>query len=88
MSVPTGSDASTDWLRHWRALAVAAVSLAVVGGAAFLQPQTSPNGYVPVFLGFAALAVGCVYLAEETRIRFASSEPVTRAGAVTPARRG
>jgi hypothetical protein len=61
------------WASHWRAWAVAALSLAVVAWAAFLQPQASPKGYIPIFLGFAALAVGFVYLDEETQIEFASS---------------
>jgi hypothetical protein len=114
MSVPTGSDASTDpaessrepndtdgsaqsadgsdsalpleseaasetletvvdWARHWRAWSLAALSLAVVGWAAFLQPETSPPGYVPIFVGFALLAVGYVYLQEETQIHVASA---------------
>jgi hypothetical protein len=65
-------DTVTDWGRHWQAWGIAALSLAVVGWAAFLQPQTSPKGYIPIFLGFAALAVGYVYLDEETQIRLTS----------------
>jgi hypothetical protein len=62
-----------DWARHWQAWGVALFSLAVVGWAAFLQPETSPKGYIPIFVGFAALAVGYVYLDEESQIHFASS---------------
>ncbi|WP_136601716.1 hypothetical protein [Salinigranum halophilum] len=62
----------TDWARHWQAWSVAGFSLLVVGWAAFLQPQTSPKGYIPIFLGFAALAVGYVYLDEESQVRLAS----------------
>lgn len=66
-------DEVTEWARHWQAWGIALVSLLVVGWAAFLQPETSPKGYIPIFLGVAALAVGYVYLDEETQIHFASS---------------
>ncbi|AUV82622.1 hypothetical protein C2R22_14050 [Salinigranum rubrum] len=77
----TGHDRSSDsvvervldWARHWQAWGVALFSLLVVGWAAFLQPEASPKGYIPIFVGFAALAVGYVYLDEESQIQFASS---------------
>jgi hypothetical protein len=65
-------DTAADWARHWKALAVAAASFAVVGWAV-IQPEASPTGYIPIFVGFAALAVGYVYLEEETQLRFASA---------------
>ena len=73
--------------RHWRAWAVAAFSVAIVGWAAVRQPQASPKGDVPTLLGFAALAVGFVSLGEETQIRFASSEH-TRPNTGPPVFRG
>jgi hypothetical protein len=65
-------ETATDWARHWKAWSLLAFSLAVVGWAAFLQPEASPKGYVPIFLGFAAIAVGYVYLDEESQIRLSS----------------
>jgi hypothetical protein len=62
----------TDWARHWQAWGVALFSLLVVGWAALLQPEASPKGYIPIFAGFAALAVGYVYMDEESQIRLAS----------------
>jgi hypothetical protein len=62
----------TDWARHWQAWSVALFSLLVVGWAAFLQPEASPKGYIPIFAGFAVLAVGYVYMDEESQIRLAS----------------
>ena len=62
-----------DWAQHWKAWSLLAFSLAVVGWAAFLQPEAAPNGYIPIFLGFAAIAVGSVYLDEETQLRLASA---------------
>jgi hypothetical protein len=66
-------DRVVDWARHWKAWSLAALSLAVVGWAAFLQPQASPKGYIPIFAGFALLAVGFVYLQEETQIHVVST---------------
>ncbi len=65
-------ETATDWAQHWKSMGLIAFSLAVVGWAAFLQPETSPKGYIPIFLGFAAIAVGYVYLDEESQIRLSS----------------
>jgi hypothetical protein len=62
-----------DWASHWQAWGIALFSLSVVGWAVFLQPEASPKGYIPIFAAFAALAVGYVYLEEESQIHFAST---------------
>ncbi|WP_380681784.1 hypothetical protein [Salinigranum sp. GCM10025319] len=67
------SDIATDWARHWKAWTVAGFSLLVVGWAAFVQPQASPKGYIPIFAALALMAAGYVYLNEETTVRFASA---------------
>jgi hypothetical protein len=65
-------ETARQWASHWQAWAIAAVSLGVVGWSVS-QPQASPKGYIPIFLGFAALAVGFVYLDEESGLRLTSS---------------
>jgi hypothetical protein len=65
-------EAATDWIRHWRAWGIATLSLAIVWWAT-LQPQRSPKGYIPIFVGFALMAMGYVYLSEETQVKFAST---------------
>jgi hypothetical protein len=69
----TGSLAgrAADWARHWRAWGLALCSLLVVGWAV-VQPAVSPKGYIPICFGFAAIAVGYVYLDEESQVRLAS----------------
>jgi hypothetical protein len=44
-----------------------------VVGWAVVQPAVSPKGYIPICFGFAAIAVGYVYLDEETQVQFASA---------------
>jgi hypothetical protein len=65
-------DAVADWARHWKAWSIVGFSLLVAGWAAFVQPQASPKGYIPIFVAFALMAAGYVYLDEETQVRFAS----------------
>jgi hypothetical protein len=65
-------DAIADWARHWKAWSIVGFSLLVAGWAAFVQPQASPKGYIPIFVAFALIAAGYVYLDEETQVRFAS----------------
>ncbi|ELZ35305.1 hypothetical protein C474_00105 [Halogeometricum pallidum JCM 14848] len=57
--------AARDVARHWQAAAFAVGSLAVAYWAAFLQPSVSPKWYVPIMLGYAALAVGYILVTEE-----------------------
>lgn len=70
----TLENAASDVLGHWQATLFAAGSLAIAYWAAFLQPQLSPKWYVPIMVTFALGALGYVYLAEHSTIRFGSSK--------------
>ncbi|MDS0294530.1 hypothetical protein [Halogeometricum luteum] len=67
--------AAGDVARHWQAAAFAVGSLAVAYWAAFLQPSASPKWYVPIMLGYAALAVGYIFVAEESSLNLGSRNP-------------
>lgn len=59
-------DAARD---HPWSLVVAAGALLVAFWSAFLQPALSPNGYIPLMVFYALLALGFVYVDEFSKIR-------------------
>lgn len=77
-----GSDESaletilSDVAKHYKALLFAAGSLAVAYWSAFVQPEMSPKGYIPLMVTFALVAVGYIYVAEHSTLRLGT----TRAG--------
>ncbi|WP_089882094.1 hypothetical protein [Halogeometricum limi] len=68
---------ATDVARHWQAATFALGSLAVAYWAAFVNPAMSPRWYVPILLIYATLAVGYIYLTEESSLSFGSAETST-----------
>ncbi|SFR57348.1 hypothetical protein SAMN04487947_2417 [Halogeometricum rufum] len=62
-----------DVARHWQAAAFGLGSLAVAYWAAFVNPAMSPKWYVPIMLVYLGIAVGYIYVVEETKLSFGTS---------------
>jgi hypothetical protein len=64
---------ASDVAAHWQAALFAAGSLAVAYWAAFVQPELSPKGYVPIMVAYALGAIGYVYVTEHAGVRIGSA---------------